>query len=352
MENLDTQEPKRLIRHISNIRRFLPALAFVGGFVWDTLTLGRVVTSSDLTILGLYYLGAYLGVILLGREWGEKARSRLAAGVQFCFGGLFSALVVFYFKSSGSLGGFLVVAALVLLLVANEFLHSRYARIGLSWSLLCLVGIMYFNFVLPHLVHGIGAFWFLLSTALACALLWLPWKISGRSPWHLAWPGSMALLAVVFYFVGIVPPVPLVVKQHLVCKHFERSGKEWSCMEPVPGLLAGLGLGPRELYRTPGEPLYYLSSVFAPSHVEALLEHRWYHRDASGDWRLLTTVPMAMVGGREEGWRLHSLKQNLEPGLWRVETALQGGAVVGRSEFFLPPSPEAEGSSYRKVLLH
>ena len=36
---------------IQKIRVLLPAIAFVGGFTWDSFTLGKIVKSSDLLIL-------------------------------------------------------------------------------------------------------------------------------------------------------------------------------------------------------------------------------------------------------------------------------------------------------------
>lgn len=329
-------------------RRFVPAAAFVGGFLWDSLTLGRVVTSTDLWMLALYYLGAWTGVLLLLKDWSATWRSRLAAGVQFCFGGLFSALVVFYFKSSGSWSGLLVVSGLVSLLVVNEFLHSRYVRLEISWSLLCLVGIMYLNFLLPHWVHGIGVFWFLLSTLIGFALVLVLWKLSRRSVLYLLPPIGVTLAMVAGYFAGVIPPVPLVVKQHLLCKQLEKNGKDWLCMEPAPSLRVRLGISPPILYHAPGEKIHYLSSVFAPSRVQAELEHRWFHWDEREGWLALDSMAFQMVGGRTEGWRLNSYKMSLQPGRWRVETALRGGAVVGRSEFVIPDEPEPDGIAYQR----
>jgi hypothetical protein len=39
------------------------------------------------------------------------------------------------------------------------------------------------------------------------------------------------------------------------------------------------------------------------------------------------------VGGRKDGWRFWSRKRQITPGLWRVQTALQGGGVLGQQDF-------------------
>ena len=40
------------------IRRYAPAVFFVGGFIWDAVTLGRSIKPSDLFILLGYLTGA------------------------------------------------------------------------------------------------------------------------------------------------------------------------------------------------------------------------------------------------------------------------------------------------------
>ena len=41
---------------VLKIRKFFPAAAFFGGFTWDSVTLGKLVQTSDLAILLLYYV--------------------------------------------------------------------------------------------------------------------------------------------------------------------------------------------------------------------------------------------------------------------------------------------------------
>ncbi len=344
-------EVSPLKKRLARLRHFLPAAAFIGGFLWDAFTLGRVVTSTDLWLLGLYYLGALAGVLLLLREWNEVWRSRLTLLVQFCFGSMFSALVVCYFKSSGCWSGLFVVAVLATLLVANEFLQNRYTRTSISWSLLCLVGIMYLNFTLPHLVHRIGTIWFILSSVIGLGVVWLTWKISGRGPAHMVPPLLVAILLMIGYFGEIVPPVPLVVKQHMICTQFKKEHGEWLSVEEEQPLLVRMGIGYPQIHHAANERIYYLSSVFAPSHVEAELEHRWFKRNAAGDWQPAEVVRFAMIGGRGEGWRLDSHKATLTPGLWRVETALRDGAVIGRTEFEVTPEARHASTRYKRNAL-
>ena len=108
----------------------------------------------------------------LDREWSETWKQRFTWAVQFFFGGLFSALVVCYFKSSGSLASFLLVILLAILLVGNEFLQKKYESFGVSLAFFCLLGTMFMNFAIPHLVHRIGSFGSL--SVRSCLLAYAP----------------------------------------------------------------------------------------------------------------------------------------------------------------------------------
>ena len=44
----------RMQRGLQLAERFSPAAAFLGGFLWDAITLGMVVNPSDLIILAVY----------------------------------------------------------------------------------------------------------------------------------------------------------------------------------------------------------------------------------------------------------------------------------------------------------
>ena len=94
--------------YVQKYQRFLPVISFFAGFTWDSLTITRIDAVSDNLIIGLYliFLG-FLIVLTLRNEQNRlknplliKYRSWFPNGIQFFLGGLFSAYVVFYFKSA------------------------------------------------------------------------------------------------------------------------------------------------------------------------------------------------------------------------------------------------------------
>ena len=436
---------------VQKAEKFFPAIAFLGGFGWDSITLGRQIDNSDLLFLLAYYTGALILVILLSahlehpegwtrerimaakastgtaakpagtkpatvrqaavpntakaqapsaanaklsavagkmanmakpattavaskiknaadastaeakkiadkigyesmsvpknaivvehrfldREWSDVWKDRFSWMVQFCFGSMFSALVVCYFKSSGSLASLILVTVLAVLLVGNEFLKKKYESFGVSLAFFCLLGTMFMNFTIPHLVHRIGFIWFFLSTLLSFLVCLGIQKISHHKKRVLIAPGIISVGLVVAYIMNWVPPVPLVLKQQLVCQNFDKA--TYSCDIDDPTFLQILGIKLPSVHRVDGAEVYYLSSVYAPTDLKAELEYRWYYMDpATGKYKLtdkVSTNRMTLVGGRESGYRSYTKKKNIPAGRYNVETAYKNGAVIGAMKF-------------------
>lgn len=328
------------------LRRFYPVAAFFGGFIFDALTLGQRVKPSDFWQLGGYLLGAALFASWLAwRDLHEKepplpandlnghaARLVWQAPyllVQFFYGGIFSALFILYFKSSGHLGAWLSAAALGTLLVANEFAGNRYGRrFTLTWSLFALNAILLLNFVLPHVLGSLAPVWFYASTVAGAALAHLlRWLAPGR-PGRIgpAWGIAVALL--VAWNLGMIAPVPLVNRDMAVGHDFvQSSGRFALLVEPAPWWQFWRSQS-TVVHVPEGGRLYGVSAVFAPQGVVADLEHRWEVRE-DGDWRLVYRNRFHSNGGRERGFRGYSWVLSPRPGDWRFVVATQDGRTIG-----------------------
>ena len=332
---------------VQKVRKFLPAASFFGGFTWDSFTLGKLVQTSDLAILLLYYAASFAALLFLSaapgkflnRELPEKWRNRLTYAVQFCFGSRFSALVVCYFKSSGSAGAFFLVAILAGFLVANEFLQNRYALFGFSLALFHLLGTMYLNFLIPHLVNGIGFGWFFVSVLISSGICFAAFRISKRPFKVFLAPLGISVALLVAYPLNWIPPVPLVLKDQNACVEFS---KDYGCLVDEPGFWERLGISPRTLTVSAGEGATFVSSVFAPARIETWLEHRWFRKNPeTGNFELVDKISSSRMrtrGSRDEGFRIYTKKKNVSDGIWMVETAVKDGPVIGSKKFRLKTS--------------
>lgn len=362
---------------VQRMKKFFPAVAFLGGFSWDSMTIGSKVYGRDLILLSIYYCVALISIFfiatrksidscdkaneddsnakdsqtfirrVLSYEWPQKWFDRATWLVQFCFGNLYSALVICYFKSSGSIASFIIVLILAGLLIGNEFLKEKYENFGVCLAFLCLLGTMFFNFLIPHLVHGMGTFWFFLSTLFSFGICYLLWIKSLRNVPHevahgmqrkkrfLIAPISISLVLSIAYLANWIAPVPLVLKQQIVCKNFDR--ESYSCDVDKLDFWQQFGLKGTTIHKDEGDEIFFMSSVYAPAELKAPIEYRWYYKEPSTNkFKLtdkITSSRMVIRGGRDDGYRSYSKKKNIPAGSYRVETAYKDGAVIGTTSF-------------------
>lgn len=334
---------------------FMPAVFFLSGVTYDTVTLTRIDRLQDNLILLLYLVLLGALIVLTGRlgvasvETPEldqptgfarllmRARPYYPMTAQFLLGGLFSAYAIFYSRSATLTRTGVFLGVLVLLLVANEFLRDRLSNLRLLVALYALACFSFFTFFLPVMIGRIGTWVFLLGTILSVVVtLRVVHLIYQRNPERsrqeafLVGGPSVALigLLVVFYFLNWIPPVPLSMKfggmyrevqkqnDHFVLSYDREWYQVWKrSQNPFPA----------------GEPIYCFTAVFAPVALDTTVYHHWHFRtNSSKPFTHADRIPIKIAGGREGGYRAYTFKQRLDPGDWRVDVETEDGRVIGR----------------------
>ena len=365
-------------------RKFLPAIFFFGGFAWDAFSLRKSAGPIDLTLLVVYVSLAALILPWLARYklahhhqshsdaadaldnpesnleeeggWQTKAPYML---LQFIYGSLLSALFVLYFVSAGALGAIAWTLIIGGLLVANEYLEDDYKRFTLNWAMLGLCTILVFNFILPILVGSISAVWFYLSTLLGTAVVILVKRFAEhqyRASLTVINPDSITRLApakqclgriqptlliglsmLIVYQLNIIPPVPLVKRDIEVGLDLKRFENRWH--KTTYQIVQQKALwwqfwrkASNTVAVTAGDKIYCLSVIFAPSGLNVKLIHRWEYETKQG-WKLASKTSFGLNGGRSEGFRGFTAKDNLQVGHWRVIVETETEQTVARYDF-------------------
>jgi Protein of unknown function (DUF2914) len=86
--------------------------------------------------------------------------------------------------------------------------------------------------------------------------------------------------------------------------------------------------------------------VFSPSRFSDQVLLRWYRHESKG-WALQDTIPIKIVGGREEGFRGYGVKTNYQTGAWKVQVETTDGREIGRIYFSIESIPIALGLEER-----
>lgn len=326
--------------------------AFLLGFFLDYLTLTRVDRLFDNLVLLSYLLLVLLGIVVTNAHvtgriqglFGKQSVETFRFLLPFSFGGLFSGLLVFYSKSGAILASAPFLLILVGFLVGNELLKKHYERFLFQLTVFYVALFAYTALVLPVLVESIGPSVFIMSGLLSLAFFALTIRVLrfvARDVVERSVRSLVPIVAIVFitfnilYFNGMIPPVPLSLTEAGVYHSVTRlrsGGYGLSYEEPH---WWEFGYATAKTYRqSAGEPAYAWSSIYAPTGLSTAIVHRWYRYDEETRKFIdITAIPFVISGGRQEGFRGYSMKQNLTAGRWRVDVETERGQVIGRFFF-------------------
>ena len=151
--------------------KYIPPVAIFGGFVLDSITLGRIDNSFGQILLGSYLLILSVLIILINlidtneaeSSFLKKNRGIVDFLLLFLFGNIFSGFTLFYFQSAGSLANWFFVILMFGFLVSTEYFKKHYTRMVLQISIFYFAVFSYLIFLVPVLFKQIGWYIFLIS---------------------------------------------------------------------------------------------------------------------------------------------------------------------------------------------
>jgi hypothetical protein len=353
--------------------RHISAMAMMGGFGFDNVAYGRVDHPVTQTLLIVYLGVAALTIILLHwleahENWQSKVvvklRAFLPALTQFMFGSLWSAFLVFYWRSGVVAASWPFLLVLAAIFIGNEVFRRYQTRLIFTTTLFFFALISYAAFMVPVFTHTIGQLTFLLSGAASVAVfalfLWGLNKLSlgklGEIKRQIA-IGALSVYGAItgLYFLNVLPPLPLAMQNsgvyHSLCRVPPSAAERIRCVGQSMGPLARadslyyrgmaepaswmewLGV-PHVVHARPGEQVIVFGAVFAPINLNTVTYHLWQRYDSpSGKWKIVQRVDNSLRGGRGKGYRGYSFKTNPAPGLWRVDFETVDGRLIGRTVF-------------------
>ena len=341
-------------------QRVAPAAFFFGGVAWDGATLKRIDSLIDSSILLAYILA--LGVLIVVALFVEEGRLQkpllqkyktwYPATIQFFLGALFSAYFIFYLQSASLRSeSAIFIGILVLLLIANEFLHHRLLNPYLLFALYYLACVSFFIFFIPVVTKQIGYGVFLVSCLIGllivAGMLYLLHKKqlfgTGRPVVFISGI-VLALFTMlnIFYMKNWIPPVPLSLKEGDIYRGLAREGDSFVLRYAEPSWYEFWVDSDHNFLYTEGDTVFCFAAVFAPTELETNIYHAWqYLDDATSDWVQTDSIGVEIEGGRQTGYRTYTRKRFVKPGKWRVDVRVEDGRVLGRIPFTVTPIDSA-----------
>jgi len=354
---------ERLKLYVGRHEGRIAAAFFAAGFIFDMLTVGRI--DAWITIAQQAAYLAVINALLLhmflqqeaapsepaGRvsRWYYEYRS---AAVHFLLGALLNLYAIFYFKSSSLLVSVGFLGFLVVPLLANEVRRVKTAGLGFKFALLSLCILSFFACLVPIVAGSIGTGLFLLSMVLgSVAVAAVVWWVRRSAPDKFALARRQILLPfgvvlvgfLAFYLLRVIPPVPLSIPFIGVYHAVERTPAGYRLSHERPAWRIWHN-GDQRFVAQPGDRVYVYFRVFSPGRFADQIQMRWYWKDEARGWTLQDTIPIRIVGGREEGFRGYGFKSNYRAGQWKVQVETSDGREIGRVYFDLVPAAAAPRS--------
>jgi hypothetical protein len=336
---------------MNKYERHLSAAAMVGGVIIDQIFFGRIDLARTQAVFLAYVATCVVAIAWL--HWLEERAERgaprprwrpiLPFATQFALGGFWCGFVFFYGRAGVLSASWPYLALLVFILVANELLKKYHDRLVFTNVLFFFALLSYAIFAVPLYTGSIGVGDFLLAGAAALAffaafelLLWLLGRrrYAGGARPIAAGAAAVYLLINLFYFTGVLPPLPLSLKEGGIFHSVVHQPPEYVAAGEAEPLLVRLGLAAPMEHVALGTPLYAFSAVFAPIALSTTITHRWEWYDPGAKrWVTEAAVAYPITGGRDGGYLGYSAKAIGAAGAWRVDIETIDGRLIGRLPF-------------------
>lgn len=349
-----------LARLLKESKHHITTLLFVGGFIFDLIILpeaGHVLT----VWIGVLYL-TIVAVAIAVREWvvsqnaASKTEQKVFSFLTFCIayfsGSALSFISVYAIRSAAFSVSWPLLVILLLCVLVNELVSSHDFRFTLDVGVFLLALLFFVIFNLPLLLKVQNDVTFLASLVISIviSLLYLftlqfmsesaSEEISRLYALGVGIPMFIGML----YFLNVIPAVPLSLASGGVYHSMVRGGDgEFSAVEETDTRIFSKFRLPVYHMKSSDSGVYFFSSVSAPAELSAPISHVWeYYDESTKQWAEKTTIAFTLAGGREDGYRAFSQKENVTEGLWRVTVKVDDKRIVGRMKFYITKT-EGEG---------
>ena len=180
----------------------------------------------------------------------------------------------------------------------------------------------------------------LLSLMITLTLIYFVYKTSETARTEIVRYKMISLIFGIYifinvcYFTKLIPPVPLALDKALVAYNISKKNGVYNVTYEVDEWYYFWREHKKDFSKQPNEPVYIFTSVFAPTDLEKKIYHRWkWFNEETQKWQTIEDIGFEIIGGRDNGFRGYTYKNNVIVGDWKVEVITEEELVLGIVDF-------------------
>lgn len=348
MRQIITSHYRRAKEFYLKNERWLMSATLVGGFLLDYITFSTIEIGFAFTILSIYWALAGTTIAFMHLYDAQKISQRLRYArlfsplvIQFTFGALLSASLIFYWFSGVFSVSWPLIIIIAILMIFNDTFRHHFIRPVVQLSVYLFVTISLLSLMFPFWFNSIATWTFVAASVVSIAIFAvyvraLMRHIDSFQSKRTSITISLTVIVVfmnVLYFTNIIPPIPLALREAGVYHSVRSVNHQYVVRGESESFLQKLLHG-QTLHVEPGGRVYLYTAIFAPADITTTIVNRWQRYDPQKEeWITMATPALTITGGRKQGYKGYTWVTNTLPGKWRIYVENKRGQVLGKVSF-------------------
>lgn len=275
--------------------------------------------------------------------------------LHFCLGTLLNVYSLFYIKSASLFSSVIFLLLMIAMIFLNELpFVKKSEKVNLKVGLYSICLFSFFSIVYALLFGFIGLVPFTFSVLSTLAILVLQLRSLRK---YIPETGvlvnaifapvvTVVIIFITFFFLGLIPPVPLSVNEQGVYHNLIKRDSKYYLYAEM-GENSFWDFGKSTFHAEPGDKIYFYSQIFSPARISDKVMVHWFKKNNNGNWENMDKVPVAIKGGREEGFRAFTFKSNYDAGEWKILVETSSGAEISRLYFDVVKVEKTESRTFK-----
>jgi hypothetical protein len=230
-------------------------------------------------------------------------------------------------------------------MISNDVFRRYYLRPLVQTSVYFFIVFSYLSIIFPFVFNSLSVSLFvwsgIASLVFISLYLWgLSYFVTDICRRYVNFVMSILIIFVFInglYFLNLIPPIPLSIREVALSQGVVRDGGTYTLQVQEASWWTRF-FSHQSFQRAEGEGLSVYTAIFAPQNFQAKIIHHWqWYDEVLGTWVSKDKLGFILSGGRKEGFRGYSTKNNVLFGAWRVDVETDRGQVLGRVRFDVVP---------------